>query len=148
MKNTRIILTMISLLIIGSVSSSLAQTDPTKSDPAKYVFERDEQVRKEEPGPHKGGGESVGYTFFNKAPGYHTVFKKRTLKSGSAIGYHQQTEDEVYYIIEGKGEITLNGEKFPVKQGDAILTRTGSSHGIAPLNGNDLTMIIVYEKKQ
>ncbi len=148
MNNTRTILTMISLLIIGSVSSSLAQTDPAKSDPAKYVFERDEQVRKEEPGPHKGGGESLGYTFFNKAPGYHTVFKKRTLKSGSAIGYHRQTEDEVYYIIEGKGEITLNGEKFPVKPGDAILTRTGSSHGIAPLDGNDLTIIIVYENKQ
>ncbi len=147
MNTTKTILTMIYLLIVGSVSSALAQTDPTKSDPAKYVFERDEQVRKEEPGPHKGGGESIGYTFFDKAPGYNTVFKKRTLKSGSSIGYHLQTDDEVYYIIEGKGEITLNGEKFPVKPGDAVLTRTGSSHGIAPVEGNDLTMIIVYEKK-
>lgn len=147
MHNTKTILIIIALLIAG-VSSSQAQTDPTKSDPAKYVFERDEQVMKKEPGPHKGGGESIGYTFFDKAPGYHTVFKKRTLKSGSAIGYHQQTEDEVYYIIEGKGVITLNGEKFPVKPGDAILTRTGSSHGIAPVEGNDLSMIIVYEKKQ
>lgn len=147
MENTKIILITIVLLIIGSVSQSMAQTGPTKSDPAKFIFERDEQVRKEEPGPHNGGGESIGYTFFDKAPGYHTVFKKRTLKSGSAIGYHRQTEDEVYYIIEGRGEITLNGEKFPVKQGDAILTRTGSEHGIAPVEGYDLTIIIVYLKK-
>jgi len=139
-------ISLVLLILCGIHLIAKAQTDPTKSDPTKYVFERDDQVREEQAGPHKGSGQTVGHSFFDKAPDYHTAFKKRILKSGSSIGYHLQKEDEVYYIIEGNGLMKINGETFAVKPGDAILTRPGSSHGIAPLEGNDLVIIIVYEK--
>lgn len=129
-------------ILFGINFSSTAQP----SDASKYVIEHDNQVRKEEPGTHNGGGQTIGYTFFNNVPGYKTAFKKRTLKPGSSIGYHLQTEDEVYYIIEGKGEMKINGNIIPVKPGDAVLTRTGSSHSITPAKDNDLTIIIVYDK--
>jgi mannose-6-phosphate isomerase-like protein (cupin superfamily) len=38
----------------------------------------------------------------------------------------------------------MNGKSFPVKAGDCILTRPGSSHGLKP-NG-EMTLIIMYEK--
>jgi mannose-6-phosphate isomerase-like protein (cupin superfamily) len=145
MKKIKLILP-IAFFIITGMNFAQAQSTPVKSDPTKFVFESDDQVRKEAPGPHQGGGESIGYSFFDNAPGYHTAFKKRVLKPGSSIGYHMQKEDEVYYIIEGKGEMKINGEIYPVKPGDAILTRTGSSHGITPLEGTELVIIIVYEK--
>ncbi len=124
------------------VVTATAQT----ADPSKYILEQDAQVAKEQPGPHDGGGKTIGYSFFDGVKDYKTAFKKRTLQPGSAIGYHLQEEDEIYYIISGTGEMKMNGKTFPVKPGDAILTRPGSSHGLTPDKTNDLTLIIVYPK--
>ena len=116
-------------------------------DTSKFILQNDIDVAKEEPGTHNGGGKTVGYNFFANAKDLKTVFRKRTLKSGSSIGYHLQKEDEIYYVISGNGKMKMNGETFAVKPGDAILTRPGSSHSIEPNQGNDLTILIVYEKK-
>ncbi len=110
------------------------------------MLERDSEVAKDEPGPHSGGGRSTGYNFFAKAPGFKLEFRKRVLHPGAAIGYHKQDKDEVYYITGGTGKMTMNGEDFAVKAGDAILTRTGSSHGLVQTGSGDLTIIITYEK--
>ncbi|HWQ36418.1 MAG TPA: cupin domain-containing protein [Blastocatellia bacterium] len=112
-----------------------------------YVLERDAEVAKEEPGPHGGGGRSTGYSFFEKAPDYKFAFRKRVLHPGAAIGYHLQKEDEVYYVLSGTGTMQMNGKEFPVKAGDAILTRPGSSHGLRQTGRDDLVLIITYEKK-
>lgn len=138
-------LLMVPLLLLGTTVAK-AQSASMKSDPTKFIFETDEQVKKDDVGPHGGGGKSIGHSFFDHTPDYSTAFKKRVLKPGSSIGYHMQKEDEIYYILEGKGEMKINGEIYPVKPGDAILTRTGSSHGITPLEGHELILIIVYEK--
>jgi mannose-6-phosphate isomerase-like protein (cupin superfamily) len=39
------------------------------------------------------------------------VFRKRALHRGAAIGYHEQEEDEIYYVVSGTGELTLNGDR-------------------------------------
>ena len=132
---------MLVVALIIAVSVSKAQS--VQQD--KYTLEQDEKVAKQDPGPHNGGGVTIGYSFFDKVKDYKTAFKKRTLKAGSSIGYHLQEQDEVYYILEGKGEMKMNGETFMVKAGDAILTRPGSSHGLTT-KGGDLTLIIVYAK--
>ena len=111
-----------------------------------YILERDAEVAKTEPGPHKGGGQSVGHSFFTKADGFKFEFKKRVLKPGAAIGYHLQEIDEVYYILSGSGVMQMNGKEFPVQPGDAILTRPGSSHGLKQTGKEDLTLMIAYEK--
>ncbi|MDQ8005663.1 MAG: cupin domain-containing protein [Pedobacter sp.] len=119
-----------------------------KINTSKFILQNDADVAKIEPGTHKGGGETIGHHFFSDAKNLKTVFKKRILKSGSAIGYHLQKEDEIYYVISGNGTMKMNGETFAIKPGDAILTRPGSWHSIAPNEGNDLTILIVYEKKK
>ena len=111
------------------------------------VIEHDSTVAKEEPGTHGGGGMSTGYSFFGKVPGLTTAFRKRALHPGAGIGYHQQKEDEIYYVLSGKGEYTLDGVKHVVGPGDALLTRTGSSHGIKVLGDKDLVLIITYQVK-
>jgi len=116
-------------------------------DTSKFILQNDKDVAKKEAGTHNGGGETIGYNFFANAKNLKTIFRKRTLKSGSAIGYHLQKEDEIYYVISGNGKMKMNGETFAVKPGDAILTRPGSSHSIEPNPDNDLTILIVYEKK-
>lgn len=111
-----------------------------------YVLERDREVAKNEPGPHQGGGPSTGYVFFEKAPDLKFSFRKRVLHRGAAIGYHLQATDEVYYIIGGRGKMTINGNAFPVKPGDAVLTRGGSSHGLVQTGASDLTIVITFQK--
>lgn len=69
------------------------------------------------------------------------------LHPGSAIGYHLQKEEEIYYIDSGTGEMQMNGSSFPVKAGDAILTYAGSSHGLKQTGTEDLVVIIHYQKK-
>ena len=110
-----------------------------------YIVERDADVAKNEPGTHNGGGETIGYSFFAKAPKMPFVFRKRALKPGSGIGYHEQKEDEVYYVLSGKGVMTLDDKPTDVGPGTAILTRPGSSHGLKQVGREDLVIMIAYE---
>ncbi len=119
---------------------------PPGSENKGYLLERDAEVAKPGPGPHNGGGQSVGYSFFQKAADFKFEFRKRVLRPGATIGYHLQEVDEVYYILSGSGVMQMNGKEFPVKPGDAILTRPGSSHGLQQTGSEDLTLMIVYEK--
>ena len=141
------ILGVTALLLAFSAGAAIAITTGLGSTPAGYVLERDREVRKNEPGPHDGGGRSTGYSFFEKVPDLKYMFKKRVLHPGAAIGYHLQKVDEVYYIIGGQGTMTINDQPFTVKPGDAVLTRSGSSHGLKQRGQTDLTLIITYPKE-
>lgn len=109
-----------------------------------YVLERDADVAREEPGTHKGGGQTIGYSFFDGTPKLRMVFRKRALKPGSAIGYHEQHEDEIYYVISGRGIMTIDGKPIEVGPGTAVLTRPGSSHGLKQVGSEDLVIMINY----
>jgi mannose-6-phosphate isomerase-like protein (cupin superfamily) len=111
-----------------------------------YVLERDKEVAKNEPGTHNGGGQTVGYSFFSKTPNLTLVFRKRAFKPGSAIGYHLQREDEIYYVLSGRGLMNVDGKEFEVGPGDAVLTRPGSSHGLKQVGKEDLVILINYEQ--
>ena len=117
-------------------------------NPNGSVIEYDSVVKARGSGPHRGGGESTAYSFFAKVPEPVLVFRKRALHPGSAIGYHKQTHDEVYYILSGRGELTLDGEQIPVGPGAAILTRPGSSHGLKQVGSEDLVLIITYPSER
>ena len=67
-----------------------------------YVLEHEADLAQEQKPPHDGVGLSTAYSFFANAPGLKFAFRKRVLKPGSAIGYHLQNEDEVYYIVSDK----------------------------------------------
>ena len=72
------------------------------------------------------------------------MFRKRILRPGAGIGYHEQTEDEIYYFLSGRGVMTLDGKNVDVGPGTAVLTRTGSSHGLKSVGSEDLVIIINY----
>jgi mannose-6-phosphate isomerase-like protein (cupin superfamily) len=118
-----------------------------KPAPGGYVLERDADVATNEPGTHNGGGQTVGYSFFKKVPKLGLVFRKRALKPGSGIGYHEQTEDEIYYVLSGRGMMTIDGKAFEVGPGTAVLTRPGSSHGLKQVGDENLVILINYEQK-
>ena len=112
----------------------------------RYVLQREKDLPVKQPGPHRGGGTTTAYPFFGDVSNLELVFRKRTLHPGSAIGYHEQHEDEIYYVVSGNGVMLMNGDSFPVTTGDAVLTRPGSSHGLHPRGTEDLTILIVYKQ--
>jgi mannose-6-phosphate isomerase-like protein (cupin superfamily) len=122
-------------------------TTPSRPAPGGYILERDAEVAATEPGTHGGGGQTIGYSFFKKAPRLSLVLRKRALKPGSGIGYHEQKEDEIYYVLSGRGTMTVDGKSFDVGPGDAILTRPGSSHGLKQAGPDDLVIMINYAQK-
>jgi mannose-6-phosphate isomerase-like protein (cupin superfamily) len=140
------------LSLVGAVTSARQIPSPrperAPTVPEKhaggYVLEKDADVAVEEPGTHKGGGQTIGYSFFKNTPKLAMVFRKRALKPGSAIGYHEQHEDEIYYVLSGRGAMMVDGKTFEVGPGDAILTRPGSSHGLKQTGKEDLVIMINY----
>jgi mannose-6-phosphate isomerase-like protein (cupin superfamily) len=131
------------VLLSSGWAGSLAQE---RAAPGGFVLERDREVAKNEPGTHDGGGQTVGYSFFSKTPNLKLVFRKRAFKPGSAIGYHLQREDEIYYVLSGRGMMNVDGKEFEVRPGDAVLTRPGSSHGLKQVGAEDLVILINYEQ--
>ena len=133
----------------GLSQSGLPREPPSRPFPPEkiaggYVLERDAEVAREEPGTHKGGGQTIGYSFFKDTPKLGLVFRKRALKPGSAIGYHEQHEDEIYYVLSGRGVMTIDGKRIDVGPGTAVLTRPGSSHGLQQVGKEDLVILINY----
>jgi mannose-6-phosphate isomerase-like protein (cupin superfamily) len=140
MKGT--MLAAVTLCLIAPMTSSAQHS--TKGG---YIVQHDSEMAKSEPGTHNGGGQTVGYSFFDKTPGMKFVFRKRALKPGSGIGYHEQKEDEVYYVLSGKGVMTLDDKPIEIGPGTAVLTRPGSSHGLKQVGSEDLVILIAYEIK-
>ena len=134
---------ILSFLFFGMKNTSHAKD---KIEDPGYIIEQDSSIAVIQPGPHDGGGETIGHAFFKNIPDFDFVFKKRILRPGSAIGYHLQEHDEIYYILSGEGELSMDGELSIVKAGTAILTRPGTSHGLRQTGSEDLIIFIIYPK--
>jgi mannose-6-phosphate isomerase-like protein (cupin superfamily) len=128
---------------IGAGAMLVAQT----SHKGGFIVQRDAEIAKNEPGTHNGGGQTIGYSFFDKTPGMKFVFRKRAFHPGSGVGLHEQHEDEVYYALSGKGVMTVDGKDIEMTAGTAVLTRPGSSHSLKQTGPEDLVMLIAYEIK-
>lgn len=67
-----------------------------------------------------------------------------TLEPGSSIGTHiHENEEEVYYILRGKGLVIDGDEPIEVNPGDAVLTRDGASHSIENIGEDTLEFVAV-----
>ena len=142
---TRTLAVSIAIALAATLSAQEGRKDAqTKGG---YIVQHDAEIAKSEPGTNNGGGQTIGYSFFDKTAGMHFVFRKRVLKPGAGIGYHEQHEDEVYYVLSGRGVMTLDDKPVKVEPGTAILTRPGSSHGLKQTGAQDLVVLIAYEIK-
>jgi mannose-6-phosphate isomerase-like protein (cupin superfamily) len=54
--------------------------------------------------------------------------------------YHRESE-EIYYLVEGSGEMELDGERRDVAPGDAILIPPGAWHQIRADEGQELRFL-------
>jgi len=96
----------------------------------------------------EGEGESVIESLF--APGdFSAGIKVRlcariTIPAGGSIGHHvHRGEDELYYILSGRGMVRDGGEVRDVLPGSAILTRSGEGHELMNAGTEELVLLAV-----
>ncbi len=114
------------------------------AQPHPSVIAHSADLARTQPGPHGGAGATTAYPMFADAPDMPFQFRKRALHKGAGIGLHQHDHDEIYYVLGGRGRYILDGALHDVGAGDALLTRTGSTHSIQQTGDEDLVILIVY----
>ena len=96
-------------------------------------------------GAHRGTGPILFRRMWNKES-FKTNWEfvdHCILKPGSSIGYHQHNMiEEVYYIIEGGGRMTVNDVTWDVRAGDAIPCTLHDSHGLYNNGDEDLKLLV------
>lgn len=98
---------------------------------------------------HNGEGSILFREVFNASDFESNLqfLHETSVMPNSTIGYHKHLgNEEIYFIVEGKGIMTVDGEKRKVSSGDAIITYSGSSHGLDN-NSSKVLKILVFECK-
>ena len=64
--------------------------------------------------------------------------------NGGQVPWHNQEQEEVYYIAEGEGEICLGEERRAIKKGQAVSIPSGVFHQLTNTGSEPMTMIYCY----
>ena len=100
----------------------------------------------QEESAHKGKGtikviRSFDVTDFDSS--WHFV-DYAVIPPGSSIGRHAHGDDEeLYFIIDGSGTMTVNDEIRRVSKGDLILNKRNMTHGLENDSNVDLHILVV-----
>lgn len=63
---------------------------------------------------------------------------------GGQVPWHNQEQEEVYFIVEGEGEMCLGRERQTVRSGQAVYIPPGEYHQLTNIGKTPLVMIYCY----
>ena len=63
---------------------------------------------------------------------------------GGQVPWHNQEQEEIYFIVEGVGEMCLGGERQTVETGQAVFIPPGVFHQLSNIGDSPLKMIYCY----
>ena len=123
--------------------------EPQPTEPSRHVRNRffvreDAAVAKVEPAPHDGGGDSTAYRYFDDVTDARVIFRKRSLRKGSAIGMHVLTHDEVYYVVSGRARLRVDDRQVELGPNTAVFMHEGADVGIWQEGDEELVVIVAY----
>jgi mannose-6-phosphate isomerase-like protein (cupin superfamily) len=87
------------------------------------------------PSPNMRGGEGTGQVQAYFSPESFSTglaaFNVMSLEPEVSIGEHKHVgSEELYWVLEGRAEVTDDGMPSLLEPGDALLTRDGHSHSL------------------
>ncbi len=82
-----------------------------------------------------GGASPVQATAFSM--GYVTLEPK-----GGQVPWHNQEQEEVYFVVEGTGEMCLGEERRALSAGQAVYIPSGVYHQLT--NSGDCPLVMIY----
>jgi mannose-6-phosphate isomerase-like protein (cupin superfamily) len=70
------------------------------------------------------------------------------LPPGASIGRHRHglDEEEIYLVLQGRGEMWRDGESFAVRAGDLVRNPPGGAHGLRNVGDAPLHLFVVELK--
>jgi len=99
----------------------------------------------------RGGAGSVEVLHVFRAAelgGGARLFARLRLPPGSSIGHHvHDAEEEVFYILAGRGVVTESGVATAVGPGDAVLTGGGAGHALENTGTEPLELMAVILRR-
>ena len=63
----------------------------------------------------------------------------------STNGHAHKDQEEVYMFTKGKGEMQVDDERFPVKDGDIVLVEKGEFHRVFNTSHLGLLFVCVFQ---
>jgi len=68
-----------------------------------------------------------------------------SLRKGEDLGDEiHPTVDELYYVIEGQGEIKIDGKPYPLTEHSAMLVPAGMRHDVFNTGKDDLKLFAMF----
>lgn len=67
------------------------------------------------------------------------------LQAGATDGQAPHNKDEVYYVLEGRARITIDGAEHPVAQGDVIFVEAFAEHRFHDIEESLLLLVFFSE---
>ena len=66
------------------------------------------------------------------------------MQPGDVLREHRHEQPELYFVVSGEGQVTVDGEARHVRAGTAIFLPGNSRHGIANTGSVELRYIYVF----
>lgn len=115
----------------------------TQAAPAAIIVDERTVVR-DEPPPHGAIGQSTAFRISDAVPNRTMEFRRHVLHVGAAIGPHPIDHDEVYYVLDGGGEVVSDRVASRIGPGVAAYLYRGAVVGIRQMGDRPLSLIISY----
>ena len=75
----------------------------------------------------------------------HTQVVIMSVSPGEDIGLEvHPNEDQVLYLVSGKGEVLLSGQKSEFNAGDCVLVPAGAEHNFTTIGDEPMKIITTY----
>ena len=63
---------------------------------------------------------------------------------GGQVPWHNQEQEEIYLVLEGRGEVCVGAERREIVAGQAVFLPPGEFHQLTNLGDSPLHMIYIY----
>lgn len=64
--------------------------------------------------------------------------------NGGQVPWHNQEQEEIYFIVEGSGEVCVGEERGPISSGQAVYLPPGVFHQLTNTGATPMTMLYCY----
>ncbi len=63
---------------------------------------------------------------------------------GASIGMHRHgRNEELYFVLSGRGRMSRDGEEVDVGPGDIVLNRPGGTHGLVSIGAEPVKLLVI-----
>ncbi len=77
--------------------------------------------------------------------GHEAVIASVTIAPGTFVGRHTHPGEEISYVIEGEGEVLIEGQRpLPIKAGDGFVIPAGAIHDAHNTGSVPIKLAAVY----